>query len=775
MKKLGFLLVFSIISIFTYSQQSGCISGDCDNGFGTWLYPNGDKYTGNWVNKQMHGNGTYFYKNGDVYKGDFRNNKLEGFGTCTFKNGDRYTGEYANNLTEGEGTYFYANGKVEKGLWVQGKFFGESKKTGCLSGDCVNGKGIYVFDNGEKYIGEIKNSKREGKGTYFFNSGEWYKGEWKNNQRNGEGTNYFADGEKYTGNWKNDQRNGYGTHTYVDGTVKTGMWEMGRYVGTGNNNYGCISGNCENGYGVFRWQDGEKYVGNFKNKLRHGYGSNYWADGRIYEGTWVNDKMNGYGKESMGPPLIKNTNQKNMPLQDEPVQIIKDGFWENGIYSGTTYSKAGCLNGDCNNGYGTLILKTGDRYVGQFKDGIYSGFGSLDYIKGGKYTGEFKNGKFEGSGTLRVPDKGKYIGYFVNGMFDGLGTFYYDDGRVVAGKWKENKFSGTAQNDLQVPAVKWLNPATNELTVQSIEYNLRLCINSKEKPQNIQVYVNDELKINNAINGLTVNSDCNYVFDRTLTLKSGDNTVKVIVKNGAGETTSEVRKLIYDNANNKMIKRYALIIGNSTYKMGPLRNPTNDASAMAEQLKKLGFEVSLYINQGKEDLKTHIREFGDKLTANKGVGLFFYAGHGLQVAGENYIIPVDAHIAKLSDIESEAVNLSRLTGEMAYAKNDMNIIILDACRNNPFEGEDTGPKGLASTSAPSGTLIAFATAPGSVAADGSGQNGLYTQELLKAIAAPGAKIEDVFKEVRRNVYKLSEQQQTPWENSSIFEDFYFKK
>ena len=775
MKKTLFILTLLLVSNLSFSQQKDCISGDCDNGFGTWVYSTGDKYTGNWVNKQMHGNGTYYYANGDIYKGDFKNDRLEGIGTFISKKGDKYTGEYLNNLAEGEGTYFYANGKVEKGLFQKAKYIGESKQKGCVSGDCKNGKGTYIVENGEKYVGETKNSQMDGKGTYYFNTGEWYQGEWKNNQRNGQGTNYFADGEKYVGNWKDNERHGYGTHNYVDGKSKTGMWELGRYVGTGNNNYGCISGNCDNGFGVFRWPDGEKYVGNFKDKKRTGKGINYWPDGRIFEGVWVNDKMNGFGTESMGTPLIQDPSQKNLPLKDQPIEFVREGFWEAGAYVSKSYTKAGCLSGDCNSGYGTMILKTGDRYIGQFKDGIYNGYGSFDFIKGGKYSGEFKNGKFDGSGTLRIPEKGKYIGYFANGKFDGLGTLYYDDGRIEAGKWKENNFAGTAQAGLEAPKISWLSPTTSSITVKDIDYTIRLCVGSKEKPQNIQVFVNDQLKVNNATNGLINSAECNYNFERVLNLKPGANTIKVIVKNGAGETSSDIRTVTYDGSTNKLTKRYALVIGNSTYAMGPLRNPVNDANAIGVELKKLGFEVSIYFNLGQEEMKIRIREFGDKITANKGVGLFFYAGHGLQVGGENYIIPVDAHIAKLSDIETAAVNLNRITGEMAYAKNDMNIIILDACRNNPFEGEESGGKGLASTSAPSGTLLAFATAPGSVASDGEGNNGLYTQELLKAIATPGSGIEDVFKEVRRNVYKLSGEQQTPWENSSIFDDFYFKK
>jgi uncharacterized caspase-like protein len=129
------------------------------------------------------------------------------------------------------------------------------------------------------------------------------------------------------------------------------------------------------------------------------------------------------------------------------------------------------------------------------------------------------------------------------------------------------------------------------------------------------------------------------------------------------------------------------------------------------------------------------------------------------------------------DVELESVNLKRLLGEMEYAQNDLNIVILDACRNNPFARSfrSGGGQGLAPQQVPTGTYIAYATAPGSVASDGSEKNGLYTQELLKALQKPGLKIEDVFKEVRRNVVQISEKKQTPWDNSSILGDFYFKQ
>ncbi len=749
------LLIFQLVN----AQGTGCISGDCDNGYGTWVYKNGDKYTGTWVNKKMHGQGVYKYSNGDVYKGSFRDNKLAGNGTFIAHTGDKYVGQYSNNKMEGEGTYFYQSGKVEEGLFANNRYIGDKNATGCVSGDCQNGKGIYILNNGEKYEGQMKNGVRSGKGTYYFNSGERYKGNWENNKRNGFGTNYYPDGEIFKGNWKDDKRNGYGKYTYVDGSSFSGMWEMGVYVGTGKNLHGCISGNCQNGYGVYRWNDGRLYEGKFKNGKQHGKGKMTWADNRSYTGTWINGKQHGYG------------------LEEASGLTVNRGFWENGQYTGETYSKAGCISGNCQNGYGTLIMKNGDRYIGQFKNGKFNGYGKLDQMIGERYVGEFKNNEFWGEGTLTSKDGTKYIGNFANNDFNGLGTFYYADGKVDRGKWKNGEFVGTAKKGVSVPVIMWRTPSPKATVVHDIDYKISLCISSKEKPRDIQVFVNDKLKIKNAVNGLKSNgASCNFMFERSLNLRPGDNIVKVIVKNGAGQTTSETRKIVYNTEKTKANKRYALIIGNSAYEMGALRNPKNDANAMAAELTKLGFDVVVHTDQTQKEMVEAVKAFGEKISTNKGIGLFFFAGHGLQVGGENYIVPIDAHISNLDDIEQEAVNLNRITGEMDYAKNDMNIIILDACRNNPFEGsESASGKGLASLTAPSGTIIAFATAPGSVASDGVGQNGLYTQELLKSISKPGNVIEDVFKEVRRNVYKMSQQKQTPWENSSLFDNFYFKK
>lgn len=221
-------------------------------------------------------------------------------------------------------------------------------------------------------------------------------------------------------------------------------------------------------------------------------------------------------------------------------------------------------------------------------------------------------------------------------------------------------------------------------------------------------------------------------------------------------------------------QRLALVIGNSNYKSSPLINPTNDARAIANRLTQLGFTVIKRENASLEEMMSAAREFGE-LLRNGGVGLFYYAGHGLQVDGENYLVPVDANISREDEIKTRAYNVAEVLAKMDTAKNRINLVLLDACRDNPFARSSRGgSRGLAgmNTSA-SGMLVSYSTAPGKTASDGSGSNGLYTEKLLEAMNTPGMKVEDVFKQVRVGVARDSQNLQTPWEMSSIVGNFYF--
>lgn len=220
--------------------------------------------------------------------------------------------------------------------------------------------------------------------------------------------------------------------------------------------------------------------------------------------------------------------------------------------------------------------------------------------------------------------------------------------------------------------------------------------------------------------------------------------------------------------------RVALVIGNSAYPRAPLSNPANDAKGMTEALKGLGFTVIEVRDGSKAQIFKAISGMRDSLRGKNGVGMLYYAGHGLQVDARNYMVPVDAKLAGPGDVPAQTVDVNDVIEAFRAAGSRMNILVLDACRDNPFGGIVSG-KGLAPLDAPTGTFLAYATAPGNVASDGDAKsgNGLYTHFLLQELKKPTARIEDVFKRVRYSVRKASNGQQIPWESTSLEEDFQF--
>lgn len=220
--------------------------------------------------------------------------------------------------------------------------------------------------------------------------------------------------------------------------------------------------------------------------------------------------------------------------------------------------------------------------------------------------------------------------------------------------------------------------------------------------------------------------------------------------------------------------RIALVIGNAAYPgSAALANPVNDAAAMGAALRRLGFGVLTVQDGSRAQMLEAVSRLRERLQGKRGVGLFYYAGHGLQLEWRNYMVPVDARLGAAGDVPAQTLDVEAVIGAFREAGNRTNIVVLDACRDNPFAGTSSG-KGLAQMDAPPGTLLAYATAPGNVAEDGVGAaNGLYTGYLVQELARPAARIEDVFKRVRLQVRQQSKGRQIPWESTSLEEDFYF--
>jgi uncharacterized caspase-like protein len=233
--------------------------------------------------------------------------------------------------------------------------------------------------------------------------------------------------------------------------------------------------------------------------------------------------------------------------------------------------------------------------------------------------------------------------------------------------------------------------------------------------------------------------------------------------------------------------RVALVIGNANYKVGALKNPVNDAKAVATSLRSLGFEVTHRENASLREMLEAFQQFSMH-SKSADVRVVYYAGHGVQLKGRNYLLPVDTEIRAEDEMPNKSADLNEFLDRLGGIKQGINVVILDACRNNPFSGSvivgpdgrrlkfrGMTPNGLAPVEAPLGSMIAFSTAPGGVALDNPEEkNSLYTKHLLEHLASPGLPVELLFKRVRLAVAKETGRVQVPWESSSLTGDFCFR-
>ncbi len=298
MKHLNFLKKIKLsLALLLCAQilQAQCVSGDCKNGKGAFIYPSGAKYVGEFKNGEIHGVGTCTYSDGSRYEGQWANRYPEGKGAKTLKDGTKLTGSWKKGILM-DGQEIKTNGAT---LVAKGKQDGDGTtiQSGCINGDCENGQGTYAYPDGSKYEGQFAKGKIHGYGTF-----------------------YYANGEKYIGAFKENVANGKGTIYHVDATQTSGEWKDGEYIGNSmieSGRVGCISGDCKNGKGTYIYKDGDaKYVGQFKNEMPSGQGAVYYANGERYVGEWENGSF--YGKGTL--------------FLTDGTEVT--GNWEDGTYVG---------------------------------------------------------------------------------------------------------------------------------------------------------------------------------------------------------------------------------------------------------------------------------------------------------------------------------------------------------------------------------------------------------------------------------------------------------
>ena len=270
MKKLLSIAVLLCALLPLVSAQ--CIKGDCYGGKGTYVYPSGAKYVGQFRNGLIHGQGVLFFSNGNKYIGDWKDHYREGYGRLLFKSGDEYEGNFRKSKFHGEGTMSYVSGDEYDGNWVS---------------DRMEGLGIYSFDNGDRYEGQFKNNQFDGQGTMHYAIGGKYVGHWKANKKNGKGTLYDRTGRKIEGRWSNGK------------LLDKEKEEIQTIAESENTDSGklrnCNKVYCKEGKGKFTYSDGSKYIGDFKNGTPEGQGTCFYANGDKYIGGWERHAPHGKG------------------------------------------------------------------------------------------------------------------------------------------------------------------------------------------------------------------------------------------------------------------------------------------------------------------------------------------------------------------------------------------------------------------------------------------------------------------------------------------------
>jgi len=421
----------------------------------------------------------------------------------------------------------------------------------------------------------------------------------------------------------------------------------------------------------------------------------------------------------------------------------------------------------------------GGTYVGEWLNNDMHGQGRREYGDGTIYVGQWERNEPHGLGMMIWPKedgdvrKQKYVGNFKDGKRHGHGTYYYGSGNEYSGEWRGDDRTGVGTYTF----------ANGHVLTGKVE-------NGEFTGSGIQIWNNglddDDTYVGNLNDGSRNGYGAFHYGDGSIFYGSWkdaekDGYGKFVsldgIISGEGKYIDGELTFDLDLSTDFQKERLALVIGNASYTEGPLRNPVNDSRLIADTLRKVGFEVLEYENMSQREMKRAIRTFGDKLDglSEDAVGLVYYSGHGIQADNTNYLIPVDAKISSEADLDIEAVSASSILKQMEFARNGLNIVILDACRNNPYgRSFRSASKGLARMDAPVGSIVAYATSPGNVAYDGSGNNSPYTKALAEAMLEEGLKIEELLKRVRISVAEDTNNKQIPWESSSLIGDFSFQ-
>jgi hypothetical protein len=476
---------------------------------------------------------------------------------------------------------------------------------------------------------------------------------------------------------------------------------------------------------------------------------------------------------------------------------IYEGEWKQGEASGNgtlIWSNGSKYSGEFResqpNGQGTWSHPKGTRYVGGWKDGEFSGRGTLNASDGTEYVGEWRNNALSGAATVAYKNGDRFSGSYWSWKRDGIGTYVWKNGDKYKGLWK----GGVPVDDTLIKPSgflfrvgSYINEATYSKDGLLIKADVLTTTPVVPKPRPKPI----EIILMAAANKKT-EPDQVPTPDQMARPKPAQIEVDEMNAPQMDAAPSEPQSNVAEKESlvpefskepsNESLRKVALVIGNGAYQHSvPLENPRNDAEAMTGLLKSMGFDVISGTDLDKRGTEAKISEFVDKAVQSD-MSLFYYAGHGIQVDGQNFIVPIDAKVEKASAIDFELVNFSIITDYMGGEKS-VGIALLDACRDNPFTRSLSRALGNRSSQVRSGLaelrtqtggiLLGYATAPGDTAADGIGmRNSPFATALLKHLGTKGLEIELVMKRVKAEVIEMTKNEQRPWTNSDLATEVY---
>ena len=633
-------------------------------------------------------------------------------------------------------------------ILVVGHVHGQSNLPACQGSDASkwnNCFGNWTAQNGYNYIGEWKNGKQEGLGAATFPSGDKHIGEYKNGTRYGQGTYFYNSndefkGDKHTGEYIEDVATGQGTYSFSDGRVWLGEWKKYKLDGR------AIKYSAE---GVV-------------------VESGIYKDGVLVTSQYIDPIVFHRISRNKAAPLVTDNDQGK--AKSTACQGNDDSRWHN-CFGTLFFSKGDKYVGEFRNGQknglGTYYFLAddefkGDKYVGESKDGTFHGTGTYFYFSGDKHVGEYRDGKPNGHGTYYYmaenKNKGdKYVGEFIEGRKSGQGKYTFSDGSVWLGEWAEDKANGrliqySANGTIEKSGIFQDNKLVTSQYIDSNSFN-RIAKN-KTTP-------------------VGPNADRQEMERKAAKLEEDRRRLEeekrqIAIERQRIDSQKGQAPIAPDNR-----RRLALVIGNDNYSSLPnLSNAVNDSKAMSDALKQVNFEVYYYKNLSKRGMEEALHNFAKKLTKDD-VGMFYFAGHGIQADNRNFLIPVGENVKKPSDVQFEGLDVNRVMASLQDSRNALNIVVLDACRSS-LDVRGGLTRGLVVTEAPQSSIVAYATSPGKTASDGDGGNSPFTKNLIRVMQRKGLKIEDVFKEVRVAVSRETNGEQVPQEVSQLVSDFYFR-